>query len=256
MSVFERFHFRAAETPAATAARAELIALYGQSDISNADAIIVLGGDGTMLEALHHHLAHNIPIYGMNRGSVGFLMNPYHAENLPERLQLAETIALHPLRMQATDRSGKMFEAVAFNEVSIYRETRQSAHLSLTINGVSRMTDMVGDGVMVATPAGSTAYNLSARGPIIPLGSNVVALTPISPFRPRAWRGALLPDNSVITIGNNNPDKRPLSATADFTEVRDVISVTIQADLQTTVPLLFNPEHNLEERIFNEQFVD
>jgi NAD+ kinase len=253
-----RLHFIAAQTPAAIAARAELSALYGQSDIAQADTIVVLGGDGTMLEALHahHHNGHTTPIYGMNRGSVGFLMNPYHPENLYDRIAQAETIALHPLRMKATDKSGQIFEAVAFNEVSVFRQTRQSAHMAIIINGVTRMAEMVGDGVLVATPAGSTAYNLSARGPIIPLGSNVVALTPISPFRPRGWRGALLPEGAVITLTNSAPDKRPLSATADFTEVRDVTTITIETDIKTTIPVLFNPDHNLEERIFNEQFVD
>lgn len=248
-------HFIAAETAAAMAARAELIALYGQVPLEQATVLVVLGGDGTMLEALHIHYGQGRPIYGMNRGSVGFLMNPYQARDLPTRLNAAETISLHPLRLRAIDRTGRVTEAVAFNETAIFRETRQSAHLQIIVNGVVRMENMVGDGVMLATPAGSTAYNRSAHGPIVPLGANVLALTPISPFRPRGWRGALLPENAVIAVQNNEPDKRPLSATADFTEIRDIVSVTIEADLTHPFTVLFDPDHNLEERIFNEQFV-
>lgn len=257
MTTFNRFYFYAGTSAAATGAHEELTHTYAHSaEAETADAIIVLGGDGTMLEALHKHIGTGKPIYGMNCGSVGFLMNPYDVKNLPARLQAAHTIALHPLRMQATDKDGATHEAVAFNEVAVFRQSRQSAHIKLTVNGITRMDEMVGDGVLVATPAGSTAYNLSARGPIIPLGSNVLGLTPISPFRPRAWRGALLPEGAIITLTNLDPDKRPVSVTADFTEVRDMVQVTIAADAARSVGVLFNPDHNLEERIFNEQFVN
>jgi NAD+ kinase len=208
-----------------------------------------------MLETLHAHLALARPIYGMNLGTVGFLLNAYGVESLEERIGRAQRVQLYPLRMRARLGDGELVEAIGINEVSIYRETRQAARLRIAIDGVARLPELVCDGVLVATPAGSTAYNLSAHGPIIPLGANLLALTPISPFRPRRWRGALLPSHSRFRIDTLDPAKRPVSAVADFTEVRDIVSVEIWEDRSLAFHLLFDPEHNLEERILKEQFI-
>jgi NAD+ kinase len=191
----------------------------------------------------------------MNLGTVGFLLNAYGIDGLVERIERAQSVGLYPLRMRALLGDGECVEAIGINEVSIYRETRQAAQLKIVIDGVSRLPELVCDGVLVATPAGSTAYNLSAHGPIIPLGANLLALTPISPFRPRRWRGALLTGRSRFRIENLDPKKRPVSAVADFTEVRDVVCVEIWEDRSLSFHLLFDPEHNLEERILKEQFI-
>lgn len=250
----KRFHFIASDTSPAQAARAELSALYGDVGPHAADILIILGGDGTMLHALHTLAPMGKPVYGLNCGHVGFLMNPYDPQDLHDRVLAAEAAALHPLRLVATDVHGTVHQAHAYNEVSVYRQTRQSAHLRIDINGQTRLDHLIGDGILAATPAGSTAYNLSVRGPIIPLGSNVMALTPISPFRPRGWRCALLPQDAKITIHNLDTEKRPVSVTADFTEFPHVKSVHIEQDLETTVTLLFNPDHQLDDRILSEQF--
>ncbi|MFO1037683.1 MAG: NAD kinase [Geminicoccaceae bacterium] len=250
-----RLAFVAAPTSEAQRARAELTHVYGACPLADAEVIVALGGDGFMLETLHRHLDRRIPIYGMNLGTVGFLLNVYDAERLPERIAAATPVDLFPLRMQATLLDDRTVDAMGINEVSVFRETRQAARLSIDIDGVCRMPELVCDGLLVATPAGSTAYNLSAYGPIIPLGANLLALTPISPFRPRRWRGALLPARSRITIHVREPEKRPVSAVADFTEVRDVASIEVWEDRSIAVHLLFDPEHNLEERILREQFV-
>ncbi len=238
----------------AQAALAEVSARYTLTDPDSAEVIIALGGDGFMLETQHRFLRQNKPIYGMNRGTVGFLMNEFSVEGLPERLEQAHESVLHPLRMQAKTTHGLEQEALAINEVSMLRQSRQAAKIQISVDGIVRVPELICDGVMVATPAGSTAYNLSAHGPIIPLGANILALTPISAFRPRRWRGALLPHEATLRLEVTEQDKRPVSAVADYTEVRDVASVEVSVDHETATHLLFDPEHNLEERILNEQF--
>ena len=250
-----RIAFRAAPTVEARRALVTLQHRFGSIEPDEADVIVPLGGDGFMLETLHAHLALALPIYGMNLGTVGFLLNAYGVEGLEERIGRAQRVQLYPLRMQARLGDGELVEAIGINEVSIYRETRQAARLRIAIDGVDRLPELICDGVLVATPAGSTAYNLSAHGPIIPLGANLLALTPISPFRPRRWRGALLPSQSRFRIDTLDPGKRPVSAVADFTEVRDIVSVEIWEDRSLAFHLLFDPEHNLEERILKEQFI-
>ena len=251
-----KIHFHASRNDDAQAALPDLTKTHGQTNAGNADIIVVLGGDGTMLEALHLHAGLNKPFYGMNFGSVGFLMNPYRHEDLTARLSQAGKVEIHPLRMTATDESGQHHEAVAFNEVSLLRETRQAAKLKISVDGTERIGELVCDGILLATPAGSTAYNLSAQGPIIPLSGNVLALTPISAFRPRRWRGALLPADRTVEIDILESDKRPVSATADSLEVRDIRRITIHQTKQIGCTLLFDPDHHLEERILKEQFLN
>ena len=222
---------------------------------AEADVIVVLGGDGFMLETLHKTMKKNKKIYGMNRGTVGFLMNSYAREGLFERLSRAQDVILHPLNMQAETVDGEIFEALAINEVSFLRETRQAAKLRISIDDVVRLPELVCDGLIVTTPAGSTAYNLSASGPILPLGADLLAMTPISPFRPRRWRGAILPHTASIVVEPIHPHKRPVSAVADAVEVRDIVRVSIHEERNRRLHLLFDPEHNLEERILNEQFM-
>jgi NAD+ kinase len=207
-----------------------------------------------MLETLHKSLPRATPIYGMNRGSVGFLLNRFREDDLIDRLDKAMPVVLHPLRMVATRIDGTREEALAINEVSLLREARQTAKLRIRINGVVRLDELICDGILVATPAGSTAYNLSVHGPIIPLGAGILALTPISAFRPRRWRGALLPHDAVVGIDILEPDKRPVSAVADFTEVREVVSVEIREDRDVNLTLLFDPDQDLAERMLKEQF--
>ena len=239
----------------AHAAYARMTARYPHVDPDAAEQIVALGGDGFMLESLHRYMARGIPIFGMNLGSVGFLMNRYREDDLVERLARAEAHRLPTLRMEATDHDGRSHHALAINEVSLLRETRLAAKLRIRIDGVERMHEMIADGVLLATPAGSTAYNLSVNGPILPLDAAVLALTPISAFRPRQWRGALLPRDVVVDVEVLSPGIRRVSATADFTEVRDVARVEIRANGDASPTLLFDPEHNLEERIIKEQFL-
>jgi NAD+ kinase len=247
--------FVAADNQPAKEALAELKKRYGQTAPANAQAIVALGGDGFMLETLHRHIRRGVPIYGMHRGSVGFLMNNYDGDGLLERLNAAERVSLRPLRMRARTRDGREKQALAINEVSLLRETRQAAKLRIAIDGVTRLEELICDGALVATPAGSTAYNLSAHGPIIPLGAGLLALTPVCAFRPRRWRGALLPSTASVTFEVLEADKRPVSAVADYTEVRDVVRVHVVEDPKVTLTLLFDPEHNLDERIVKEQFM-
>jgi NAD+ kinase len=247
--------FRAADGPEAQAGLAELKARYEHVSPERADIIVALGGDGFMLETLHVCMARSVPIYGMNLGTVGFLLNSYQENGLLERLERAVPVPLHPLRMQALRRDGEIEHGLGINEVSLFRETRQAANLRIEIDGVVRLEELVCDGVLIATAAGSTAYNLSAHGPILPVGANLLALTPISPFRPRRWRGALLPSRSRFRISVADPIKRPVRAVADYTEIRDVVEVQAWEDREITLTLLFDPEHNLEERILTEQFV-
>jgi NAD+ kinase len=246
------------DTEKAQAAKRELNKLYTFLDIAGKrtkpDVIIVLGGDGFMLEVLHKYMHRGIPIYGMNCGSVGFLLNNYSTGLLEERVRDARRHTIHPLRMYARSVDGKERQELAINEVSLFRESRQTAKIRVTIDHVVRIHELVCDGIMVATPAGSTAYNFSAGGPIIPLSANVLALTPIAPFRPRRWRGALLPHASSITFEILDADKRPVSVVADFNEMRDVQTVSVFEERSIVLTMLFDPEHNLDERITKEQF--
>jgi NAD+ kinase len=247
--------FVAADTEAGNAALQRLKDRYPHVAPEEADLIVALGGDGFMLETLHHYIDRHVPIYGMNRGSVGFLMNTFREHGLIDRLRKAEPVVLHPLRMHAKLRDGSEIDALAINEVSLLRETRQAAKVRIRIDGKQRLEELICDGVLVSSPAGSTAYNLSAHGPIIPLGAGILALTPISAFRPRRWRGALLPHTAKVTFEVEEADKRPVSAVADYTEARDVAEVDVHEDRSIDLTLLFDPEHNLEERIIAEQFV-
>ena len=246
--------FVAADTPAAQHALAELRERYPNVAPEAAEIIIPLGGDGFMLETLHRYIPQRVPIFGMHRGSVGFLMNAYAAEGLYERLASAQPVVLHPLEMTAVCEHGEECRGIAFNEVSLLRESRQSAKLRVVVDGVVRIEELMADGVLVATPVGSTAYNLSAHGPIIPLGANILALTPISAFRPRRWRGALLPHSAHVRIEALETGKRPMSAVADFTEARDIVAVEIRENRDVAMTLLFDREFNLEERVLKEQF--
>jgi NAD+ kinase len=252
---FHNVAFVAADNEAAQRAHRHLTHRYGATPINQADVIVALGGDGFMLETLHHYLDRHVPIYGMNRGTVGFLMNVYAEDALMERLERAEMVRLHPLAMKAVTIDGKTHEALAINEVSLLRETRQAAKIRIRVDGKVRLEELICDGVLVATPAGSTAYNLSAHGPIVPMGAGVLALTPISAFRPRRWRGALLSHKAVVSFEILEGDKRPAAAVADYTEVRDVVRVEVREDREIGLDLLFDPEHNLEERILAEQFL-
>ena len=252
---FDTIAIAAAAGPEAQKALASLSRRYETVAQEEADIVVALGGDGFMLESLHRHMKAQKPIYGMNRGSIGFLMNTFEEDDLLERLAKAEPAEVHPLRMTATDTFGAEHQALAINEVSLLRQTRLAAKLRIEIDGVERMAELVCDGAMVATPAGSTAYNVSAHGPIIPIGAGVLALTPISAFRPRRWRGALLPEGATVVFEAADPTVRKVSATADFTEIRQVTRVEICRDPKTAVTLLFDPEHDLEERILKEQFL-
>ncbi len=246
------------DSPKAQEAFRQLSAKYNFLDIAGKrtkpDVIVALGGDGFMLQVLHRYMHRNIPVYGMNCGTVGFLLNSFHTDDLVERIQRARPSALHPLKMYARTRDGKEHQELAINEVSLFRESRQAAKIRVSIDHVVRVQDLMADGILVATPAGSTAYNFSAGGPIIPLNGGLLSLTPIAPFRPRRWRGALLNHQSSITFEVLEAEKRPVSAVADFTEVRDVVSVSVFEERSISLSLLFDPEHNLEERITSEQF--
>lgn len=247
--------FVASDTDEAQAALTRLRARYGETPPETARRIVALGGDGFMLETLHRFLPRGVPIYGMNCGTIGFLMNTYKEDDLPARLDAAEQATLHPLHMVAHTVDESPQEALAINEVSLLRQSRQAAKLRIGIDGVVRLEELVCDGILLSTPAGSTAYNLSAYGPIVPIGASLLALTPISAFRPRRWRGALLPNSARVVIEVLEARKRPVSATADFTEVRNVDRVEIREDSSISLHLLFDPEHNLEERIIKEQFL-
>jgi len=242
------------DTEEAQQAVADLTARYSTVPPEEADVIIALGGDGFMLHALHQYMGQNKSIYGMNRGTVGFLLNKYDEANLLERIKAAESITLHPLRMRAKKTDGTIVEAVAINDVYLLRETRFTARVRISVDSKVRLDELVCDGVLVATPAGSTAYNLSAHGPIVPLGAGVLALTPISAFRPRRWRGALLPHDAKVKFEILQSTHRPVSAVADTHEVRDVSEVVVEEDRSIDLVLLFDSEHSLSERILQEQF--
>ena len=251
---FQHIAFVASQTPEAREAYGQLEARYGNVDPAKADVIVALGGDGLMLQTLHKYMMSGKPIYGMHRGTVGFLMNDFSLDGLRERLSAAHIPVMHPLLMRTLDVQGRVQEHRAINEVSLFRQTAQAAHLRILIDGQERLAELVADGVLVATPAGSTAYNLSVQGPIIPINAPLLALTAISPFRPRRWRGALLPDKAKVTIEVMDVDKRPVAAVADSDEVRSVRRVDVSMDHAISLNMLFDPGHNLDERILSEQF--
>jgi NAD+ kinase len=251
---FDRIAFLAGPSPEAQAAFERLTQRYGNAPPEEADVIVALGGDGLMLQTLHRFMTTGKPIYGMHCGTVGFLMNEFSDDHLKERLAAAETTVIHPLVMRALDMHGGKHEHRAINEVSLFRQSHQAARLRILVDGKVRLPELVADGVLVATPAGSTAYNLSVQGPIIPINAPLLAVTPISPFRPRRWRGALLPDTARVTVEVLEAEKRPTAAVADHDEVRDVLSVDITMDHSVHMHMLFDPGHSLDERILREQF--
>jgi NAD+ kinase len=246
--------FVASKSPEGQNALNEMKSRYGGVSPGESDVIVALGGDGFMLQTLHRHMQLNRPVFGMKAGTVGFLMNLYRPDELMERIARAQPAILKPLEMQATTESGVTTQLLAFNEVSLLRQTKQAAKIRVYLNGAPKIDELVCDGVMLSTPAGSTAYNLSAHGPILPLGSDVLALTPIAAFRPRRWRGAILRADVEARFEILDHYKRPVSATADGSEVRDVVEVAVRESRERTVTLMFDPEHNLEDRILNEQF--
>ena len=246
--------FVAGKSEPARDAMSRLCGLYDHVTPDKADIIVTLGGDGFMLRTLHKYLHLNKPVFGMNRGSVGFLMNAFREDGLMARLARAEAFEIHPLCMEARDNKGKEHKALAFNEVSLFRETGQAAHIRVSVDDVVRIDEMVCDGLLISTPAGSTAYNMSAYGPILPLGAGVLALTAISAYRPRRWRGAILPQSATVNFEILNEVKRPVGVSADFNEFRDVLEVKVYEDRSLFSNVLYDPEHNLEERILQEQF--
>ncbi len=249
-----KFAFLASQAESAEAAHAELVALYGNHPVEEADVIIALGGDGFMLQTLHSTMNSGKRIYGMNRGSVGFLMNDYSVKDLPERIEAAVENKFHPLRMSVLDTSGATTTALAINEVSLFRQSYQAAKLKVDIDGKTRLAELTCDGLLAATPVGSTAYNLSAHGPILPLEAPLIALTPVSAYRPRRWRGALLPDKVGIRVTVLEPEKRPVNAVADHNEVKSVLSVEIAQSNDVTALILSDPDRSWSDRILNEQF--
>lgn len=251
---YQKIAFVASGGTEAQAALAELTRLYGNCPPAQADIVVALGGDGLMLQTLHQHMRTGRPIYGMHRGTVGFLMNEFRAHDLRARLAAARESVIHPLLMRATDIHGAVHVHHAINEVALFRQIYQAARLRILIDEHERMPELIADGVLVATPAGSTAYNLSVQGPILPINAALLALTPISAFRPRRWRGALLPDTAYVTIDVLESDKRPVAAVADHDEVRDVRRVDVLSDKTISMRMLFDPGHSLEERILREQF--
>ena len=250
-----RIHFTASRADAAQAALAALIARYGDTPLERAGVVVALGGDGFMLQTLHAMQGRDLPVYGMNRGTVGFLMNAYAEDGLPERVAAAEETVINPLRMRAFCADGTVQEALAINEVSMLREGPQAAKLRIHVDGRMRMEELVCDGALIATPAGSTAYNYSAHGPILPINSEVLALTAIAPFRPRRWRGALLPKPAHVEIEVLDPERRPVMADADSRSVRHVVRVQVGSAQDVRHRLLFDDGHGLEERLLREQFV-
>jgi NAD+ kinase len=250
----DRIAFVASDAPEAHEALNRLTGRYGNVPVESADAIVALGGDGLMLQTLHAHMHDRVPVYGMNRGSVGFLTNDYSDDELKERLARAEVSIIHPLAMRAVDRSGQLHTGLAINEVHLFRERHQAAKLCISVDGKVRLEELICDGALVATPAGSTAYNLSVFGPILPINAPLLALTPISAFRPRRWRGALLPNEAKIQFDVLEADKRPVSAVADHIETRHVTRVEVEQASGIDLLLLFDPGHNLDERILSEQF--
>jgi len=254
MAADPRLAFVCVDRPEAVTARQILIETYGSNPVDQADVIVALGGDGFMLETLHAAMTVAKPIFGMNLGSVGFLMNDFDTEGLLQRIRQASPTVVHPLAMRAVTVSGEVHTGLAINEVSLLRQTRQSAKLAISVDSRVRMAELICDGILVATPAGSTAYNLSAHGPVVPLGSGVLALTPISAFRPRRWRGALLPHTAAVAFDVLEADKRPVSAVADDVEVRNVARVEVSERRDIALTMLFDADRSYEERVLAEQF--
>lgn len=254
---FSKLAFISSEKVSAKSAKKAFAERYGNIDAADADAIVAIGGDGFMLQTLRRYLPlirRGLPVYGMNRGTIGFLMNEFSLEGLPERLAKAEATTVKPLKMTA-QAAGGTFTEMAFNEVSLFRQTQQAAHIAITVDNHVRLDRLIADGVLLATPAGSTAYNLSAHGPVIPLAADVLALTPISAFRPRRWRGALLKSSSKVKFEVLDPLKRPVSASADNSDIRHVTSLSVEQDEETSLTLLFDADHGLDEKILREQFL-
>jgi len=249
-----KIHFIASNRPDAKQAFSAMTRRYGQQELEDCDVVVALGGDGTMLDALHGRFKDQLPVYGMHRGSVGFLMNDYKEDDLPERINSAVRAVIHPLEMTATKLDGEQITLLAINEVSLIRQTAQTAKLRILVDGKERLGELACDGVLIATPAGSTAYNLSAHGPILPIGSNLLALTAISPFRPRRWRGALLRHEAVVKFETKDGEHRRVAATADTQEVRNVSTVVVREDRQRSLTLLFDEGQALEDRVLQEQF--
>jgi NAD+ kinase len=254
MSADLRIHFTASQKPEAKTAHESMTRRYGQAPLEKAEVVVALGGDGWMLDTLRERFSDRLPVYGMHRGTIGFLMNDYQEDSLPERLNTAVKQVIHPLEMTATTIDGAIATKLAINEVSLLRQTSQTAKLRIMVDGKERLSELSADGALVATPAGSTAYNLSAHGPIVPIGANLMALTPISPFRPRRWRGALLRADARVEIEILEADRRPVAASADTQEVRNVARVAIREDRSKPMTMLFDEAHALDERILREQF--
>lgn len=255
---FEKLAFVSSERDSAKSALRALTHKYGNHDAADADAIIALGGDGFMLRTLRRNMTlirRGLPVYGMNKGTIGFLMNEYSEDDLPARLAMAEAATVKPLKMTAKG-AGGTYQELAFNEVSLYRQSQQAAHIKISVDGKTRLERLIADGVLLATPAGSTAYNLSAHGPVVPLNAHILALTPISAFRPRRWRGALLNADAVVEFEVSDPGKRPVAASADNMEIRHITHVKISQDHDTSLTLLFDKEHGLGEKILREQFAN
>ncbi len=252
--ISQKLSFVSSGAPAANNAAKLLKNRYGNIEVEDADVVVVLGGDGQMLQTLHQVMSKNIPVYGMHFGSVGFLMNDFGDQDLPARIAKAQTTTIHPLSMVATDIHGKKHEALAINEVSMFRASFQAAKIEIRVDEHTRIEELICDGVLLSTPAGSTAYNLSAHGPILPIDSPLLALTPISPFRPRRWRGAILPNKAKVVFAIHECEKRPVSVVADNRQFKHIIEVSVQEDRSNAVTLLFDPGHSLEERVLNEQF--
>ncbi|MBL8562387.1 MAG: NAD kinase [Gemmobacter sp.] len=250
-----RISFRASTSPTALAAYTALAARYGDAPVKSAEAIVALGGDGFMLQTLHETQSLNLPVYGMNCGTIGFLMNAYNEDALEDRLRAAEETVINPLAMTAVAANGRQHHALAINEVSLLRAGPQAAKLRISVNGRERLPELVCDGALLCTPAGSTAYNYSAHGPILPMGSDVLALTAMAAFRPRRWRGALLPKTAVVRFDVLEAEKRPVMADADSRSFRDVLSVEIRSEPAIRHRILFDPGHGLEERLTHEQFM-
>lgn len=250
----KKITFIASETAQATEAKDKLVGLYGNSDIDDAEFIVALGGDGQMLQVLHQFIGSGIPIYGMNCGSIGFLMNELSFDQLDRKLENSEMTEINPLKMSVIDVSGKEHSEIAINEVALTRTTYQAAKLKISINDKVRLNELISDGLLISTPAGSTAYNLSADGPILPINAKLMALTPTSPFRPRRWKGALLDINSIVEIDVIDPEFRKVNATADSHEIMDAQKIIISNDETLSLKIMFDPDHNLEERIITEQF--
>ena len=249
-----KIHFHIAKNKKAKVVADELLSLYGQVDLSRAEVIVAVGGDGAMLAAMRESITYNIPVFGLNRGNIGFLMNDFHKLNLIERLEDANEIIVHPLEMVAVDSKNKEYVELAINEVAIFRRTHQSAIISIKIDDTERLSELTCDGVMVATPVGSTAYNLSAHGPILPIGSEILALTPISPFRPRRWRGAVIKNKSIIEFNIINPKLRPVSASADAKEVKNIKQVFVSQKHNIDLRILYDKTNGMEDKYLKEQF--